>query len=449
MFGQQFHMKSNGFMAERYKAYTLRNYRTIPQVRKLDDEIVEAIEVVGRVLPFKVNNYVIDKLIDWQNIPADPLFTLTFPRREMLLSDDYETMRSLLEQNASEEELETAANDIRLRLNPHPAGQEKNLPVFEGEAMSGIQHKYEPTVLFFPTQGQTCHAYCTFCFRWPQFVGMDDMKFAMRDAAKLVRYVQSHKQVTNVLFTGGDPMVMNSRLLGVYIDALLEARIEHLRSIRIGTKSLSYWPMKYINEEDSENVLKLFQRIVAAGKHLAFMAHFNHPRELETAEVAAASANIRATGAEIRTQAPLLAHVNDRPDIWQRMWSKQVQLGMIPYYMFAVRDTGAADFFSVPLVEAYYIYKHAFENISGLAKTVRGPSMSADPGKINVLGVSEINGEQVIALTMLQGRRKEWVNRPFFAAYDEQATWIDELKPAFGEREFFFARKTEDQPHSN
>jgi L-lysine 2,3-aminomutase len=125
MFGQQFHMKSNGFMAERYKAYTLRNYRTIPQVRKLDDEIVEAIEVVGRVLPFKVNNYVIEKLIDWQNIPADPLFTLTFPRREMLLSDDYETMRSLLEQNASEEELETAANDIRLRLNPHPAGQEK------------------------------------------------------------------------------------------------------------------------------------------------------------------------------------------------------------------------------------------------------------------------------------------------------------------------------------
>ena len=45
-----------------------------------------------------------------------------------------------------------------------------------------MQHKYRETVLFFPSQGQTCHAYCTYCFRWAQFVGLDDLKFASREA---------------------------------------------------------------------------------------------------------------------------------------------------------------------------------------------------------------------------------------------------------------------------
>ena len=46
-----------------------------------------------------------------------------------------------------------------------------------------LQHKYKETVLFFPSAGQTCHAYCTFCFRWPQFVGMEDMKFDARECS--------------------------------------------------------------------------------------------------------------------------------------------------------------------------------------------------------------------------------------------------------------------------
>src|SRR5690606_41770487 len=64
------------------------------------------------------------------------------------------------------------------------------------------------SVLFFPKQGQTCHAYCTYCFRWAQFVGEPDLKFASGEVDHLVRYLKDSPQVTSVLFTGGDPMIM-------------------------------------------------------------------------------------------------------------------------------------------------------------------------------------------------------------------------------------------------
>ena len=159
-------------MKKTLKTYALHNYQTIPQIGNLSDEIIEAIEVVGRVLPFKTNNYVIEELIDWNNVETDPIFTLNFPRREMLEKKHYKTIKNLLDNNASKKEIDEAVNTIRLSLNPNPAGQEKNVPTLGEIKLRGVQHKYPETVLFFPSQGQTCHAYCTFCFRWPQFSGM-------------------------------------------------------------------------------------------------------------------------------------------------------------------------------------------------------------------------------------------------------------------------------------
>jgi hypothetical protein len=123
------------------------------------------------------------------------------------------------------------------------------------------------------------------------------------------------------------------------------------------------------------------------------------------------------------------------------MWRRQVQLGMIPYYMFVVRDTGAQHYFGVPLVRAWEIFRGAYSKVSGLSRTVRGPSMSAHPGKVQVLGVSSVRGQQVFTLRFIQGRNPDWVHRPFFAQYDPDAVWLDDLKPAFGEERFFFEGK--------
>ena len=400
----------------------------------MSEETQFEMEVVGNVLPFKTNNYVVEQLIDWDNVPNDPMYVLTFPQKGMLIPEHYDKMASTLRSGADKKEIAHVANDIRLQLNPHPAGQmELNVPQLkDGTKLYGMQHKYDETCLFFPSQSQTCHAYCTFCFRWPQFVGMDEMKFAMREGEQLVQYLKEHPEISDVLFTGGDPMIMKASMFSVYTDALLDAKLPNLKTIRIGTKAVSYWPYKFLTDSDADETLKNFEKIVKSGTHLAIMAHFNHLAELSTDPIKEAIKRIRNTGAQIRTQSPLLAHINDDANMWAEMWQKQVSLGCIPYYMFVVRDTGAQQYFGVPLVKAEKIFRTAFRKVSGLARTVRGPSMSATPGKVHVLGVSEINGQKVMALQLLQGRESEWVGVPFFAKYDENAIWLDDLKPAFG-----------------
>ncbi len=424
----------------RYRAYTLHNIRELPQYAFLDDDQRWAIEVVGRVLPFKTNGYVCSELIDWSAVPDDPIFVLNFPQRDMLRPDHFERVEHALRRYGDgSPELAAVVAEVRRDLNPHPAGQlEHNVPDLYGQKLRGMQHKYRETVLFFPSNGQTCHAYCTFCFRWPQFIGDDSLKFAMREAELLVEYLRAHPEVTDVLFTGGDPMVMSARNLRLYLEPLLRAEVPHLRTVRIGTKALAYWPCRFLTDSDAEEVLALFRRIVESGLHLAVMAHFNHPRELSTPAAEEAIARVRATGAEIRTQSPIMRRINDDPAEWARMWRRQVQLGCIPYYMFVARDTSAQHFFAVPLVRAWEIFRRAYASVSGLARTVRGPSMSTDPGKVHVLGEARVAGQRVLALQFLQARNPDWALRPFFAEWDEEACWLDELRPAFGEPEFFF-----------
>lgn len=423
---------------EKIHSYSLHNFRTIPQMDSVSESIKHDIEVVGRVLPFKTNNYVVNELIDWSNVENDPIFTLNFPRRKMLSKRNYDTIARLLELNAPKEEMDNAVREIRLSLNPNPAGQDHNIPYLGDIKLKGVQHKYAETVLFFPSQGQTCHAYCTFCFRWPQFSGMQGLKFAMKETALLFNYLKIHKKVSDLLFTGGDPMVMSAHILEGYLLPLLEPEFDHIRSIRIGSKSLAYWPYRYLTDEDSERIIELFRKIVASGKNLSFQAHFNHPRELSTPMVKEAIARIRQTGAQIRAQSPLLRNINDKPELWSEMWRKEVDLGIIPYYMFVARDTGSKDYFEIPLERCWNIFRRAYRQVSGLCRTVRGPSMSDNAGKIQILGVAEVKGEKVFVLRFIQGRNPKWVDIPFFAQYDPQATWFSQLKPAFGEEKFFF-----------
>lgn len=425
-------------------SFTLNNYKNIPQINKLSSEQIEAIEVVGNVLPFKTNNYVVNELINWDDLDNDPMFKLTFPQKEMLNEEHYNAMKIVLDHTNDRNTIKKIANIIRNELNPHPAGQiEHNVPELNGEKLMGMQHKYRETVLFFPSQGQTCHAYCTFCFRWPQFVGMDELKFATKEASQLKDYVMENSQVTDILFTGGDPMIMKAKIFATYIEPLLENNIPNLQTIRIGTKSLSYWPYKFTSDDDANELLHLFESIIQKGINLSIMAHFSHPVEMETNVVKTAIKRLRSIGVQIRTQSPILKHINDSPEIWAEMWRKQVNLNCIPYYMFIPRDTGAQEYFAVTLENAWNIFRGAYQKVSGVCRTVRGPSMSCTPGKVQILGISEINGKKIFALRMLQGRNPAWIARPFFAEYNKDAIWMDDLKPAFGEKKFFFEDELE------
>jgi KamA family protein len=421
----------------RFRAFTAKHLDELTARAGLTADQRLGTRAVATVLPFRTNSYVLDELIDWSAAPDDPIYRLVFPQEDMLPVEDVARLSDLLRRDAPKAEIEALAHQVRMRLNPHPAGQlELNIPRFREEPMPGVQHKYHETVLFFPKQGQTCHAYCTYCFRWAQFVGEPDLKMAADDIDSLKRYLADHPEVTSVLLTGGDPMIMGEPVLRRYIEPLLE--VEQIESIRVGTKALAYWPQRWVTDPDADDTLRLFEQVGRAGKTLAFMAHFTHPRELEPPLVSEAVRRIRDTGAIIRTQAPLIRTINDSPRTWETLWRRQLRMGMVPYYMFVERDTGPQDYFAVTLDRAYEVFRDAYANVSGLCRTVRGPSMSATPGKVCVDGVTEIAGERVFVLHFIQCRDPEFVNRPFFARWDPKAVWLTDLRPAFGAERFPF-----------
>jgi KamA family protein len=418
-----------------FHAYTAKHLDMLTARAGLPADERLAVRAVATVLPFRTNNYVVESLIDWDAAPDDPIYRLVFPQPDMLPAGDVARLADLI-QDGDQDQLKRAAHEIRMRLNPHPAGQlELNAPSLHGRPLPGLQHKYPETVLFFPRQGQTCHAYCTYCFRWAQFVDEPALKMATDDVDTLIAYLREHPEVTSVLITGGDPMIMGEAVLRRYIEPLLtDPLLDHIESIRIGTKSMAYWPQRFVTDPDADATLDLFGEVVSTGRTLAVMAHFSHPRELEPDMVSDAARRINSTGAVIRTQAPLIRTINDDPATWRAMWRAQVRLGMVPYYMFVERDTGPQDYFAVPLARGYEIFRDAYQGVSGLCRTVRGPSMSATPGKVCVDGITTIAGIKVFVLRMIQARDPGLTGSPFFARFDPDAKWLSDLEPVFAPR---------------
>ena len=259
---------------------------------------------------------------------------------------------------------------------------------------------------------------------------------ATDDIGTLVAYLGEHPEVTSVLITGGDPMIMSEAVLRRYIEPLIDPRnrLDQLESIRIGTKSLAYWPQRFVTDPDADATLRLFGEVVASGRTLALMAHFSHPRELEPPVLREAVRRITGAGAVIRTQAPLIRSINDDP------------AGLAGH----VADAGADGHGSLLHVRGAghrpagllrgAAGPRARDLPRGLpgrfrsGRTVRGPSMSATPGKVCVDGVTEAAGIKVFVLRMIQARDPRLVGTPFFARFDPAACWLTDLEPVFASR---------------
>eukprot|EP00033_Pygsuia_biforma_P000287 GCRY01000353.1.p1 GENE.GCRY01000353.1~~GCRY01000353.1.p1 ORF type:complete len:516 (-),score=118.84 GCRY01000353.1:222-1697(-) len=402
----------------------------------------DSIEAVSTVVPFRCSNHVIDNLIDWSNIPNDHIYQLTFPQPGMLSEEQLNNVKQLIKKEGKgSPKLQEYVKSIWMSWKPKGSDQAANVPRdAEGRRINGLQHKYKETCLCFPRGSQFCHSNCTYCFRWAQFVGVDDFLFEVEGPQTIQKYAAEHKELQDILFTGGDPTVLGRRLKE-YLEPLLDPKFDHIQNIRIGTKSLTYYPYLYVTHPDADEILKLLSKMVDGGKHVSMMVHNSHYAEFAPEITKEAIRRLRSTGVNLRCQSPVLKHINDESDIWYNNWKQQVKLGMIPYYMFQGRDTGPKKYFELPLARTYEIFTEAFKRSSGLARTVRGPSMSASPGKIHLLGIQEVAGEKVFILKFLQARNPEWCNQPFFAHFDPEATWLDgdkPLRPAFGAEKFFF-----------
>ena len=226
-----------------YRAFNFSSFSKSKYAKNLSDQELKELELVSHILPFKVNNYILDELIDWNNKETDPMFNLYFFNKHMLHSEQLDLLQNSYYNTKTIEAKNEIIKQIRSELNPHPAKQmTANVPILNNKRIKGLQHKYKETCLIFPKSGQTCHSYCTFCFRWAQFIGDDDQKFYTDSSGLHIEYIKKNKEITDLLFTGGDPMIMSVLKLKEIVSPFLSNEFEHIKNIRIGTKSIVNFP---------------------------------------------------------------------------------------------------------------------------------------------------------------------------------------------------------------
>ena len=430
-------------VADRYRPLTLHALRRSSYWRRLPPDVQEALVVVSLIVPFCVGEYVLRELIDWDRIPDDPIFRMTFPHADMLDSEDYAALAELRRRKTDPGADVIAREVARIRegLGLRPAGSTAgSVPTLDGRPIHSLRHAYRETVRVAPAPaaGRWCHLYRTGSWRRGPFAGLPEARFQSCDVDDMVAYLKARSEVTEVTFAGGDPMMMRAEVLRRYVEPLLHNDLEHVRTIRIDTESPARWPQRFLTDRDTAEVLSIFAEVVRRRRHLVVMGDFSHPRELEPVVAQRAVRRIRSTGAEIRMRAPLLRGVNDDPAAWEALWKTGARTGMIPNDMYIERDAGPNGFFDVKLARAHEIFRQAYSRIPAAARTARGPSMSARPGEIRLLGESTLGGHRCFVLDFLRAKDPEWVRRPFFARFDPDATWFDDLQPAFAGQDFFF-----------
>ncbi|BBB32536.1 conserved hypothetical protein [Thermotomaculum hydrothermale] len=348
---------------------------SISKIQKLSEEEIKKIEKITEVFGFRATDYYLS-LINWDN-PNDPIKRLIIP---------------------IEEELE--------KWGAKDPSYEKSYTV-----APGLQHKYRETALFLI--GPTCFGYCRFCFRKRLF--MDDDNEILIDIEPAIQYIKEHKEIQNVLLTGGDPLTLSTNKLSSILNELAE--IDHLINIRIGTKAPAFYPHRISNDPE---LLDLFKLTNKKGKRIHIVAQFDHGNEI-TPQAKKAINKMMETGCVMLTQMPLLKGINDSPEALSELWNKAINAGLTPYYLFQCRPTTGNKPYAVPIEEGYKIFEQAKMNCSGLAKRIKFV-MSHATGKIEIVGLTEKH----VIMKYHQAANPENIGKIMIFNRNPEAYWLDD-----------------------
>jgi lysine 2,3-aminomutase len=321
------------------------NTRTISSISELDNLVGlapkarEKMEAVTEQFPFRANEYYLS-LIDWKD-GHDPL-------RRIVIPDSHEL---------------------------HDGGSADPSCEKEHFKKPGLQHKYGQTGTLFLTD--MCSGICRFCFRKRPSATCE--RGAISDISDNIGYIREHREITNVLLTGGDPLTLETRQLEPILRELRE--IEHVNIIRIGSKMLAFDPYRILNDPD---LIYVLSRYSTPEKRIYLMAHFNHPRELTGASIQAAEL-LRRAGVTVVNQTPLLNGVNNDPETLTLLFRRLSFAGISPYYVFQCQPGAGNDSFPVPVEQSYEILQKSWQACSGLAKRARF-IISHATGQVEMVG---------------------------------------------------------------
>lgn len=285
----------------------------------------------------------------------------------------------------------------------------------------GLQHKYRATALIL--SNNNCAAYCRYCFRKRLFDrSRPSSGETIRDLEPALEYIRRHPEITNVLISGGDPLMMANRRLDGLLSALRE--VEHVRIIRIGSKVPVFLPLRITSDP---GLLKVLSRHTGGDKRLYIVTHVDHPREL-TDEAMRALEGLLKAGVVLVNQAVLLRRINDNPETLRDLFNRLAEAGVAPYYLFQCRPVTGSLHSRVPLARGYAIVEAAKRGCSGLAKRLRYV-MSDYSGKLEIVGVQGEGLERRVYLKYQQARDPRDEGRFFSRLLPPDACWLDELPP--------------------
>ena len=351
----------------------------IDKLEGLTEQEKDNLRAVTDKFVFRTNDYYMS-LVDWED-PDDPIRRLVVP---------------------DESELEEWG-----RLD---ASYEADYTV-----VPGLEHKYRSTALLLVND--VCGAYCRFCFRKRLF--MDDNDEVVKDVSQGLEYIRAHQEISNVLLTGGDPLIMSTGKLEKIISQLRD--IDHVQIIRIGTKMPAFNPMR-VTEDPS--LLEMIEKYSTFEKRIYVMAHFNHPRELTDVAIEGLGL-LQKAGAIVVNQTPLIAGINDDPEVLSELFNKLSYIGVPPYYVFQCRPTMGNRKYSVSVEKSYEIFEQARMQSSGLAKRAR-LVMSYMTGKIEIVGLTDTH----VFFKYLRAHRDEDSSQFLVFERNPNAYWFDDYEEA-------------------
>ena len=282
--------------------------------------------------------------------------------------------------------------------------------------MPGLQHKYKQTALILSTN--RCAAYCRHCFR-KRLVGLPSHEI-MNRFNQAVDYIKKHKEINNVLISGGDPFILPTKILKKFLEKL--APIRHIDFIRFGTRIPVAFPRRIIKDPSLPRLLKQYS---AKGHRIYVVTHFNHPNEVTKYSIEAINL-LQKAGVKVFNQTVLLKGVNDNSAVLADLWTKLLKVGVMPYYLFHCRPVKRVKHhFQVSLYRGIQIFDKARNNVGGHIMCKRFKYIMAHKtGKIEIIGIS--NGRMYFKYHHAKDPKN--ASKFFSRKLNKKAGWLDDLK---------------------
>lgn len=244
-----------------------------------------------------------------------------------------------------------------------PIGDQAHSPV------RGIVHRYPDRVLLMPVN--VCAVYCRFCFR-REHIGPGQKMLKAAELETALGYIRDHKDIWEVILSGGDPMILGVERMREIIAALDE--IEHVKVIRIHTR---------IPVADPSRIDDDMCKALQTKKSLYVLVHTNHAQELSDDAIAAFK-KLQRAGAHLLSQSVLLKNVNDDAAALEELFRALTALGVKPYYLHHPDLAPGTGHFRLSLKEGMAIVGQLRGRLSGLCLPTYMLDIPGGHGKVPV-----------------------------------------------------------------